>query len=137
MTGTRVTARGLQGAPVFSLAGSPHWTQPEPRPQGRDWVVGFGLIFLLSPHELIKQRPGEEITRRREEQEETGYKDSLPSWNLPSMAMAVSQYRKRRPRVGWSCQHPGSGSASCSHDYLTVRKHLIYSHHIPAEDPGL
>ena len=45
LTSTRVTACGLQGAPVFSLAGSPHWTQPEPRPQGHDWVVGFGLIF--------------------------------------------------------------------------------------------
>ena len=37
--------------------------------------------------------------------------------------MAESQYRKRMPRVGWSCQHPGSGSASCGHAYLTVRKH--------------
>lgn len=72
LTSTRVAVRGLQRAPVFSLAGSPHWTQPEPRPQGHDWVVGFGLIFLLSPHKLIKQRPGEEVTRRREEQEEAG-----------------------------------------------------------------
>ena len=42
------------------------------------------------------------------------------------MGTAASQYRKRRPRVGWSCHYPGSGSASCIHDYLATRKHLAH-----------
>lgn len=93
----------------------------------RAWVI----CFPPSLHQPSKQSP--RIKRRREKWGERGQEEKLPSWDPRGRGKAMtgrgaSQHRERRPGVGWSCCHAGSGpaSASLAHDYLATRKHLSH-----------